>query len=837
MSASGVARIGQHSEFTPLGEWMRERSLFSTLTRIKYFKHYPVFKVRSPLSLSPGPACCAQCLAAHAASSTQTHSRPITLRPPPPPAPQSFSIWRKSVRAKLFAQVRARIERRLFLAKPTFCPSLLELAGFVAELGEVKLLAGVPGHLYTLDEFADLQNQHRHLKAVPALERAVERAQAVLERVCKEVSRQAKLYKESVRDEAELNDTIGVNLYAQTSAERARSMVAIKEEKVERARTYRRVAEELSMLGAFVRLADYMVCEALFAKAVSTAEETLQLLEAPRAAAETTSAAAAKGAFATALMFGDGGTTEFAPTEEDFQALLSQVVLEGALTCIQGVPRLLLMRAFSQFFDGKVTGLNPSTIIRSEPHYAELRSSIESLVRSDFSEARLYAQTFMDYYKIYTYGKEWDGEAYARNDSKRGVKAFKQDLVQQREWKAELDRMKISNACGVLQVDSKGMRNSLVPVTQRAIDVIRQQLMSATREETAAALAALRARLAELSDKPSSLKDYVAFAKTHAAQAADKKEVQALVAGVEEMFEILTSNEVKIQTPDLVRLDDLREASALFSETLEGGRALLDGHRAGMMQDLDSSVAALNEECIALLGSLHGGGFAEPESSSKEMVQQLSGLMESVAGLRGRSQEYSDYFALFSRPPDEFANLQLVEKELSARDAVWRTLHEFELSVEGWMQGPVASLSLAAIQAEVDRVGQEAFRLGRANKDDRVVPRLRDLVEGFKLNMPLVEELGNSALRTRHWQSIFTLLGAEYVVGQPFSISDLQVASIGKHLEAVSRIGTAAAKEASLEKALEKMEADWQGLEFRVTPYKDTGACVRWEQWVFCAGP
>lgn len=37
---------------------------------------------------------------------------------------------------------------------------------------------------------------------------------------------------------------------------------------------------------------------------------------------------------------------------------------------------------------------------------------------------------------------------------------------------------------------------------------------------------------------------------------------------------------------------------------------------------------------------------------------------------------------------------------------------------------------------------------------------------------------------------------------------------------------TQAAKEASLEKALAKMKADWQGVAFRVVPYKDTGTCV-----------
>jgi hypothetical protein len=53
---------------------------------------------------------------------------------------KAFHSWRSSVRQKLFAQVRARLTRRLFLAKPTFCPSLMELAAYVDELRDVQML-------------------------------------------------------------------------------------------------------------------------------------------------------------------------------------------------------------------------------------------------------------------------------------------------------------------------------------------------------------------------------------------------------------------------------------------------------------------------------------------------------------------------------------------------------------------------------------------------------------------------------------------------------------------------------------------------------------------------
>lgn len=67
-----------------------------------------------------------------------------------------------------------------------------------------------------------------------------------LQDLCKAVRKQSRLYQESVRSLAELDDTTGVDLCAGQSAVRDRSMVAIKAEKMERARTYRRIMQVLA---------------------------------------------------------------------------------------------------------------------------------------------------------------------------------------------------------------------------------------------------------------------------------------------------------------------------------------------------------------------------------------------------------------------------------------------------------------------------------------------------------------------------------------------------------------------------------------------------------------
>ena len=66
----------------------------------------------------------------------------------------------------------------------------------------------------------------------------------------------------------------------------------------------------------------------------------------------------------------------------------------------------------------------------------------------------------------------------------------------------------------------------------------------------------------------------------------------------------------------------------------------------------------------------------------------------------------------------------------------------------------------------------------------------------------------------------------ELGIWDPFSVEDLLQKGVLDHLEAVSTISTNASKEFSLEKALDKMHADWEGIEFRIVEYKDTGTFI-----------
>lgn len=67
---------------------------------------------------------------------------------------------------------------------------------------------------------------------------------------------------------------------------------------------------------------------------------------------------------------------------------------------------------------------------------------------------------------------------------------------------------------------------------------------------------------------------------------------------------------------------------------------------------------------------------------------------------------------------------------------------------------------------------------------------------------------------------------SEQGVWDPFSVEDLLHRGVASQLEALQIISVNASKEYSLEKALDKMHADWDGLEFKIMEYKDTGTYI-----------
>ncbi|KAL2622255.1 hypothetical protein R1flu_002460 [Riccia fluitans] len=763
----------KNATFTPLEEWMREKYVFSLLRRIPFFGNYYTQK--------------------------------------------SFNIWKRHIGQRHFARVRDALVQKLFAAKPAFLTAISQIYAHVEKLTELAMLNLTANRLYNYDEFANLQTEQRLTNVSPAMEAITDKVQEILATICNETKKQAKIYRESVRDEAELEDTIGVNLH-QTRGSKVQSMVSIKQEKVERAKTYWRVVAEEKMLGNFIRLADYMFVEGLAHRAIAAAMDLLSVLDFCRSGTEKSP----KGVFLTTVSFGESAIT-FMPDDADILQVVNNA-MDGVVQVVQSAPRILHMRTFLPFLEAKYVGMNPHSIIKMTPFFTQLREAIDHVIKSDFNEARKYAQIFEQHRALHVFGETWNYETYAAE--KHSVRQYREELARQREWRIDLEKMRTANVVGILHVDSRSLRNTLVPITVRTLELIKGLLVTNARKDALTALAAFQDRTKQLDVRPATLDDFVEYVKMYERMMEGKKAALLDASVLDDMYELLHAYEVKIPTQDQVKLDDLHDVVMTYEDSLESAYAHIQENKAAMMDDLDKNVTAISEELLNILGTLHSGKYLQPESDPVEIVTDLEAINERLVEIRQTAEVYRGYQSLFQMAVDDMGNLTLTEKEFSLRWTVWKALNDWIIMTTNWRACPVSDLKASEVTGKTDEYSKDAYKMGKANKEDTVVFRLKDTIEDFKKIVPVIEEVANPALKPRHWKVIFDLLKKEYNPEVPFSTNDLLGYHIMEHIEEVRTVSGQASKEFSFEKTLEKMLKDWDGVKFSVVPYKDSGTFI-----------
>lgn len=104
-----------------------------------------------------------------------------------------------------------------------------------------------------------------------------------------------------------------------------------------------------------------------------------------------------------------------------------------------------------------------------------------------------------------------------------------------------------------------------------------------------------------------------------------------------------------------------------------------------------------------------------------------------------------------------------------------------------------------------------------------VIEEMRSRLSSFQLHIPLICALSNPGLRDRHWDKISQAVGFPVKADASFSVSQALQLSLPDFMEEIEEMSDFATKEYSLEKALDKMQGDWSGVEFQTMEWRSTG--------------
>ncbi|KAM8971996.1 dynein axonemal heavy chain 3-like [Pelodytes ibericus] len=228
------------------------------------------------------------------------------------------------------------------------------------------------------------------------------------------------------------------------------------------------------------------------------------------------------------------------------------------------------------------------------------------------------------------------------------------------------------------------------------------------------------------------------------------------------------------------------------------------------------------------------------EFQKKERMAEASVYMLKLKTISQKIQEFIDERERINQEErlleteqiSAYNQIEDICKVKEPYEKLWSTAVHFTTCYDKWMNGPLLKVNAEEVQEELQNLWKTSYKLTKAfyhpdlHGPLKVATTIKTRLEKFKINMRLVTALCTPGIKPRHWNSMSEKVGFTIMPHDSTSLLDVLQLGLEKYLDDLNQISSKASKEYALEKALNKMKADWENISFIFIPYKDRNTYV-----------
>ncbi|XP_046888652.1 dynein axonemal heavy chain 3 [Hypomesus transpacificus] len=214
----------------------------------------------------------------------------------------------------------------------------------------------------------------------------------------------------------------------------------------------------------------------------------------------------------------------------------------------------------------------------------------------------------------------------------------------------------------------------------------------------------------------------------------------------------------------------------------------------------------------------------------KNNVEKLNELTSCLDAAVTELEDINKEETLLEKELSQFPGLQTLMGNKQPYDQLWNTAFNFQNQSEIWMNGPFVQLNAEKIGDELLTMWRTMYKLTKSLSDlpgpRRIADSFKMKIDKFKQHLPVLTTICNPGIKDRHWEKISSIVGFDIKPDVDTSLLNMLDLGLSKFSDKLEEMGASASKEHSLEKAMEKMKAEWAELRLAFTLYRDTGTSI-----------
>ena len=230
---------------------------------------------------------------------------------------------------------------------------------------------------------------------------------------------------------------------------------------------------------------------------------------------------------------------------------------------------------------------------------------------------------------------------------------------------------------------------------------------------------------------------------------------------LEEMYALLAKFEVVVDEMELSRLASLKPNWDAFAATLDSGDEAIKRAKVVMKREITDSLASFESELGEVRQLARENLPYAGDLSIVEAKEKLASWRARIAGWRSREASIAPGLEVFEIPTPDYSVIAEIERELDQLEPLWMLIEAWEADWSSWKTGAFSALDVGSMEEAAGRYRQRLMKL-REIKKAGCWQAMEGRIKDFSATMPLIQALGNSAMRDRHWQSLMREIGIQF---------------------------------------------------------------------------
>ncbi|CAL7933869.1 unnamed protein product [Xylocopa violacea] len=214
----------------------------------------------------------------------------------------------------------------------------------------------------------------------------------------------------------------------------------------------------------------------------------------------------------------------------------------------------------------------------------------------------------------------------------------------------------------------------------------------------------------------------------------------------------------------------------------------------------------------------------------EEAVEEIDHLSTGMEAIKKEVEEINEEETLLDMELSPYITIPSMSAIVGALHSLWHTILDFYKNYDLWCYGPFFHLDADYIKEETDNTWRTLHKLARFVTDipgaRKITEVVRGKVEKFRQYIPLLQIICTPGLQKRHWEQMSRIVNVDIVLTATSCLSDMIDLGLLVHVSKLEEISSAAVKEHALQQNLQKMKDEWAEIEFKFTPYRETGVYI-----------